>query len=406
MTIQVIQYGIISAEPEENIFFSPLDAPKALDDYEYDIIDLSDPEMWGYSDDTVGVVDSNKDLETIYKMVENSKKATIVYILPQNCKYSSGRYTTHVNALKDIIPNIMSRSLKTAVYPNFHNQKIEYEATKTSIGSLTYSADFYFNTTNFVITKSEKSEKPTTIQLEENIYITTLNATLDSGALLNFLKCLFFPKDKEETPAWMQEVNYGDDEEQYKIVQDAENKIVAAKEEIERANAKLAENNRIKSIVYTNGEELVEVVIDILEALLNCELSDFEDKKREDFLIIKPHCTFIGEIKGVTSNIKYEHISQLELHYRGYLDDLDEQNKTETVKQILIMNPFRSKALKEREPVHTSQIELAKRNECLIIETETLLRIYEKYCAGEISSDECIDIFLTKNGLLKLEDFN
>ena len=54
----------------------------------------------------------------------------------------------------------------------------------------------------------------------------------------------------------------------------------------------------------------------------------FDDQyKKEDFLIKLPSCTFIGEIKGVTSNVKYEHISQIELHYRGYLDLLAERKE-------------------------------------------------------------------------------
>lgn len=60
--------------------------------------------------------------------------------------------------------------------------------------------------------------------------------------------------------------------------------------------------------------------------------------------------------------MKYEHISQLELHYRSYLDRLAENRQSENVKQLLIMNPFRTKALDRRDPIHVSQIDLAIRN--------------------------------------------
>ena len=143
-----------------------------------------------------------------------------------------------------------------------------------------------------------------------------------------------------------------------------------------------------------------------LSKILNCDLSGFHDEKREDFLIKLPKYTFIGEIKGVTSNVKYEHISQLELHYRSYLDDLEEEKSTETVKQLLIINPFRTKPLNEREPVHSAQIDLAIRNNCLIIETDTLLRVFEKFCNKEINVRQCQDVFASKTGLLRPEDFN
>lgn len=170
--------------------------------------------------------------------------------------------------------------------------------------------------------------------------------------------------------------------------------------DIEAAKQKLEENAKYKSILYTNGDELVQVVFSILEQLLDCDLSHFVDEKKEDFLIKKESCTFIGEIKGVTSNVRSEHVSQVDVHYQGYMDKLQEENRTENVSQLLIINPFRTKALSEREPVHEQQIALAQRNGCLIIETNTLLRIYEKFLKGDISSTQCVNTLSTNTGLL------
>ena len=144
----------------------------------------------------------------------------------------------------------------------------------------------------------------------------------------------------------------------------------------------------------------------MLEALLDCDLSSFKDEKAEDFLIKKDKHTFIGEIKGVTSNVKSEHISQLDVHYQTYLDKLRENTEDEKVHQLLILNPLRNKPLQSREPVHEIQIKLAKRNECLIIETVTLLRIYEQFLMKKITSEQCMEVFSTETGLLSLEMFN
>lgn len=103
--------------------------------------------------------------------------------------------------------------------------------------------------------------------------------------------------------------------------------------------------------------------------------------------------------------MKYEHISQTEVHYRKYLDELEEKNAKENVKQLLIMNPFRNKSLEKREPVCSAQIELAIRNKCLIIETKVLLDVFEKFCNSDITSDKCIDVFRKRTGLLNLTDF-
>ena len=67
----------------------------------------------------------------------------------------------------------------------------------------------------------------------------------------------------------------------------------------------------MKSVLYTNGDELVQVVFEILEELLGCDLSQFVDLKKEDFLFTIEDTTFIGEIKGVNSNVKNPNITQL-----------------------------------------------------------------------------------------------
>lgn len=115
--------------------------------------------------------------------------------------------------------------------------------------------------------------------------------------------------------------------------------------------------------------------------------------------------TFIGEIKGVTSNIKSEYVSQVDVHYHGYMDELEERKQEENVRQMLIVNPFRTKPIAERDPVDQRQIDLATRNGCLIIETNTLLRIFEKFRRNEMTTEQCISVFGTTTGLLHVSDF-
>lgn len=135
--------------------------------------------------------------------------------------------------------------------------------------------------------------------------------------------------------------------------------------------------------------------------MLRCDLSQFEDKKKEDFLIEMNGFVFIGEIKGVNHNVKSENISQLDVHYQGYLEDNEDKN-SDCVKALLIMNHQKNKALSAREPVHERQISLAERNGSLIIETITLLRMFEKYLAGSLSHEECLVLLKINTGLLEI----
>ena len=87
MRIQVIQYDTISGE-REGVTFSPLSAPRAIDDFDINIVDLSIHNMWTYCADTIGKVDAYRDLETIQLMVSNKRKAVVIYAFPQNIRYT------------------------------------------------------------------------------------------------------------------------------------------------------------------------------------------------------------------------------------------------------------------------------------------------------------------------------
>lgn len=158
----------------------------------------------------------------------------------------------------------------------------------------------------------------------------------------------------------------------------------------------------MKSILYTNGDELVDVVFDILEEMIGCDLSEFVDEKKEDFLFTVNNYVFIGEIKGVNHNVKNENISQLELHYQGYIDEHEGVN-VNTIKALLIINHQRKKDLKEREKIKDTQVKLAERNGSLIIETYTLLRLLEKYRKKLITRDTIIEMLMNNTGYLDIE---
>lgn len=404
----MIRYSNGSATENDGVLLSPMRSPRALDDYDVNIIDLSVREMWKYSSNNrKGEVDSKPDLLTVSQMVRQKRSAIVVYVLPQNTNFTYNDYGTPRSVpLKDIIRGFFEHSIEKVIPNTTLMPAIAYEKTCTTIRSKEYEADFYLINPTEVITCSERSKKPTTIKIDENVYVTTLEITKSIADIQHYVSALFEKQTCEAAPEWVANISFADDDQQKSQIEQGKNEILAAQAKIEAAENKLAENAKYKSILYTNGDELVGVVFDILEKILAYDLSAFVDDKKEDFLIKLPSCTFIGEIKGVTSNVKYEHISQVELHYRGYLDRLTETGTAENVKQLLIMNPFRTKALDKRDPIHISQIELAIRNGCLIIETNTLLRLYEKFCNGEVTTQKCVDVLSNKTGLLCLAEFD
>lgn len=189
-----------------------------------------------------------------------------------------------------------------------------------------------------------------------------------------------------------------------KKINDSKNQIKTIEEVISLSSKQLKENLKYKSILFTNGDELVKVVFEILTIMLSYDLSSFTDEKKEDFIIKLDDITFIGEIKGVNSSIKSGHISQLDVHYQGYLDNLaeTEQSEVEVVKSILIINHQRNKNIVDRISVHEKQNGLAKRNGSLIIETTTLLKLFEKFKKSELSIEDFKNLLKNKCGLLKI----
>ena len=343
-------------------------------------------------------------------MADNRSTSIYLCVLPQNTlfqynkHYEGNKIVYSSKKMKDNLKALRT-SLLTKIIPTFTVPELIYENTETSIGGIDYKAAFCFITDMNIVTRSKKSNKVTTIKLYDKLYATTLNISESTDLLKNYLKQLFEQQQKEEVPQWIEEIIFYDDVQQKATIQDNEEIINQAKEKISQATICLQNNKLYKSILYTNGDELVEVVFRILEKLLDYDLSEFVDLKKEDFLIKKQNYTLIGEIKGITSNVKNENIAQLENHYQQYMDQLQENGQEENVHQVLIINPLRSKPLCEREPVHENQIKLAKRNESLIIETKTLLKLFEAYLQGKITIEDCEKLFISKIGLFEEKDF-
>lgn len=51
-------------------------------------------------------------------------------------------------------------------------------------------------------------------------------------------------------------------------------------------------------------------------------------------------------------------------------------------------------------------MDIAKRNNSLIIETITLLKMFEKYLNETLTREKCIEILTTNTGLLTIDNFN
>ena len=371
----------------------------SIDEYDITIIDLSFDEFWKNGGNGYNSISQINNFRSACSVLKNGT-AKVFIILPQNIGFKYHRYgNTYKNVidLKDMMASFIS--ILSELYGWFDTCRMSYENTSTVVGDYVYSAAFYFSMIpeDRVILKS-KGNKAVMVQ-KDNVIITTLK--VDGGEeLLNIFRQVGIDEKNFDAPLWLDDYPMFDDTKQKEIVLADSNKIPMLQGEIDNANSILDENKRIKSVLYTSGEELVGVVFDILEEIMGCDLTGFVDEKKEDFLFDAGEFTFIGEIKGVNHNVKSGNVSQLDNHYQSYLDE--HGNNHSGVVALLIINHQRDKAIDLREPVKETQIKLAERNGSLIIETITLLKLLEKYRNGELTRDEIINKLAESKGLLRV----
>ena len=410
--IQVLTHSGKDAEYQSiDIKINSFHDAESLDCYDINVILLNDGKIWENRHDNKSHINSEDDLGSLHQMLKNCHKSKNVIVFPQNRKYFYDygvvdyRYDREgylkSSELKNMIPEMIGNILRI-LYDPIKSLDLIYENTKTQVGNKQIAASFYFNKVSqeLCLTKSTGSEKVTTISLS-NIVLSTLELK-DAEEVLCFLKSIHVLSDViQDCPEWVEGLQMFDDLKQIDIIRENQEKIQIAESNIDQAKRTLSENNRYKSILYTYGEKLVEVVFEILEKMLGVDLSKFEDRKKEDFLIQLGDDIFIGEIKGVNHNVKSENVSQLDVHYQGYLEDHPEIHP-ENIHALLIMDHQKNKELKDREPVHEQQIKLAERNGSLIIETFTLLKIFEKYLNKNLTREQCINLLSENTGLLKI----
>lgn len=378
---------------------------KSLDNYEINVFDLNNDRIWidrskNEGAPTGDLVLSN-DLISIEKMIFNRRETKILVCLPQNLNYTYEYYDKkYFCELKNII-NVMKSVLKQIT--NVDINDLYYENTYTEINGMNIQGAFVFPDYEDSITKSKDSRKNTTIN-KYDIIFTALNLfeEKNTDVLVEFLKHIGVIDKPIEYPKWLQEYKFNDDQQLQDTIENAEAEIKKLNQKIFDSKNKLDENMKYKSILVTNSDELTKVIYEILEYIFEINLSTFVDEKKEDFLFDKEDICYIGEIKGVTSNIKSEHISQLDVHYYALQDRLEEDGIQKKIKKILIMNYERNREISNRNEVHKTQIELASRNNTLIIDTLNLLQLYEKLLKGNISKQEAIDYINSKIGLFNV----
>ena len=388
---------------EENTEYTVSDfkKPKVFEDFELNVLDLSFQDLWTSIYGNSNEIYMIKDLKHYHTMLKNNKDTKILVVLPQNItlKYYWGWSGKYINSedlknLTDFISKI--------VYENVYNS--------INLSRLEITADFYFDEEEIEeeqkILKSDRSNKLTTIRVEENIYFTTLNLMKSREVLEAFLEKtnILNKSNEEKEPEWFNDIKILDDVYIENEVSQIEEEITKLKKKKENKLIKLEENKEIKSVLYQTGKKLQKIAIKMLDEMLEYEDKEFIDEMEEDYRIFKGENTFLIETKGLLRNVNGNDISKTDCHVQIYIDKLEEEGKDhdkKKVKGIFIVANQRNRKIEERDKIPERQIKLAERNKILIIRTEQLLKLYEDFRNKKIKTQEIIELFKTQIGEFK-----
>ena len=380
---------------------SPYSNIDTLDSYDFNVVDLSCQDVWKQNSPTMGGSNYLNDLLAIFGNIKLSSKSLNIIVLPKNLYFRyyyssiSNNYTK--KALLRDNKSLITSILYKLVPPTF---VLEYMPNKTTIANKIVESDFFFNDIpngSKYILKSIDSEKIVSC-CYENIMLTCLNI-VDGNCVQEYINT-FFASNSAKIPDWINTISFNKDEEIIKAIEDKNSSIERIQEEISVLQEKQKKNLYFKSILFLNDKELVERIYKILYLLFGVDLSAFEDQMLDDFNYELDGVTYVGEIKGITSNLKNMHLSELENNKQIFLE---KQDKIDDAKGLLIVNHQRNTELSKRIPIDQKQINYAKRYGLLIVETITLLEVLDAHFNGTLNVDKLKELLKSHVGILKDE---
>lgn len=225
---------------------------------------------------------------------------------------------------------------------------------------------------------------------------------LDISRMPNMIKYILqiVEEESEETVEWLNNINILDDVEIGEKLNINNQKLEKLLKEKENLESKIKENEYYKSILYSSGDRLVEVVKAILEEMLNITIDD-TDLKKQDLYFNLDKRNILVEVKGVNHPFQRDNISQVKRHVKDYAEEnqIYGADVDKNCKGVLILNPYSKHDLKEKiskDFYSKDVIADAEYEKVCTLDTLTLLNYYSKW-KNDSKSIDMKSIILTTN---------
>lgn len=142
-------------------------------------------------------------------------------------------------------------------------------------------------------------------------------------------------------------------------------------------------NDHYKALLYSQGDELVHLVKEVLQEMLNVTIDDYDIKKQDLFFKLD-NINILVEVKGINTSIKRQNVGQAKNHVRDFANnnDIYADDINKYCKGLLIINPFDKDPLADKinKDFYSKEVisDLKSENICAI-DTYTLLNYYSKW---------------------------
>ncbi|MDO4874723.1 MAG: hypothetical protein Q3967_01405 [Campylobacter sp.] len=379
---------------DKNFCISKISEPRSFDEFDYNIVDFNDGQLWKFDKNKSICLDIKGFARLLSKILQETKKSNTLIIMPQNITtgeiggdgWTISTYNIKISSIIQYFPDSLSPMIR-----NFPT--IRYEKSVTKIDDDIFLSDFVFDESIYRSLKKSNGGKDVILDIE-GIYVTTLDIKDNNevGVMLDFILSQYH---KSIAPEWISNIEYFSNRSYLSEKDEVLKQLDVLEKEISK-------NNKIKSILYSTGDELVGVVKEILVDIFKLTDSHFTDVKKEDFRFEFEDVNFMVEIKGINTNIKNSNIAQCKKHVADLIAE-DDTKSPGNVKGLLIVNPQRDIEPGKREPIHANQISYAKSEGILIITTLELLKLYQAYTKDEVVSNKCFETFKNNVGEFKFD---
>ena len=385
----------------------------AFDAFELTVIDLQDEHLWKSDYKNDNLLKDHADIASIRQMMLLSKKSKCLALLPQNCIYSHGYgrdYSVGSNRyLKNPPLKNLFRNFKESPIGDLFSLSMPvcFGESKTVLSNREFSSDFSFGKPLPAGMKGILESDASTVSavlISDTFAATTLLVKNNSD--LSTIVDAIFPTEAQSAraPDWLEEVEFHDEAIRRARMQAIDDQIALLSEERKGIEGVLSDYRDIKSVLCSKDFELESKARHLLAEIAEVD-EGFVDNKEEDFNFSYDDTLFLIEIKGCNGGLRRQHVSKTYDHVQIKMDEMEAEGNSRKIKGVLVFASQIEVRPKERDAFPEKQLSIAQRTEIAVLSTETLLRCYEAYVEGHLTSIAFKEALCQTSGLVSLDAF-